>query len=318
MNTVLLGLNYKTANLPLREKLHFPKEELAVALKKLNSLLAIEGTVILSTCNRVELYAETEDAHKAVEALKWFLSDYHRIEEQAIASCLYKKMGKETAEHLFKVASSLDSLVVGENQILGQVKAAYDHARDGGFTRAQLNRLFQAAISVGKKVRTETAIGEGAVSVGSAAVDLVKEIFPKGYGFQVLLLGAGKVSELTARNLKQYGQVDLVVINRNFERARALATKVHGIAIRYEDRYKYIVSSDVIIVSTRSTDFVVEAEQLKKTLFKSKMGKMYFFVDLSVPRNIDPLIQQIDNAVLYTLDDLQTIVKANVKKGKRK
>ena len=314
MTTILVGLSYKSAEVGIREKLHFNSNTLKSALKQLSQQNDVEECAILSTCNRVELYASTSNISKGLKSLENFLTKYHTISKTEIKPHLYRLASIKAVTHLFRVAASLDSMVVGENQILKQVRIAYSEAYDNGFTKPILNRLFQMAISTGKKVRSQTNIGKGAVSVGSVAVDLVKEIFPPNYSFNVCLVGAGKISELTAKSLKQYGNIQLTMINRSFDKAVALAKQFNGGAVAWEERYAHIIAADVVLVSTSSQEFVVEYEEFKKELRAYKGSKMRFLIDLSVPRNIDPRIQSIDDTVIYAIDDLQKIVEQNINK----
>ena len=313
MHAILVGLNHKSAAVELREKLHFDDKVIKRALRNLSRREQVEECAILSTCNRVELYASSLDVNKGLGSLKNFLAEYHEINEAEIDPHLYELSAEAAVTHLFRVAASLDSLVVGENQILGQVKSAYLTAQGEGCTKHILNRLFQSAISIGKKVRTETAIGAGSVSVGSTAVDLLKEIFPQNYPFKVCLLGAGKISELTAHRLEQYGRIEFTVVNRHFQKALTLAKRFGGRAGKFEDRYHHVLTADVSIIST-SGKLVLEKESFAKHLRLVKGSKMRFLVDLSVPRSVDPLIQSIDDTVLYSIDDLEKIVRQNENK----
>ena len=313
LHTLLVGLNYKIADLDLREKLHFENEYLNEALKILYDDKSVHECAILSTCNRVELYVGAYDKLQATKELIQFLSNFHGVPENTLKEHVYIKECGEAVQHLYNVSSSLDSLVVGENQILGQIKTAYETSLELGYTNTLTNKLFQSAISIGKKVRTETNIGLGSSSVGSASVDLIKNIFPKNFQFQALILGAGKISKLTINSLKSYTNVDIMIINRSSEKAIAIAKEINGAWAPWEERYQYITQSDVILVSTSSPEFVIKKDDLSSAL-KSASRHMTLFIDLSVPRNIQPSIQDIDNVVLYCIDDLQSIVGKSLKK----
>ena len=313
MYPILVGLSYKSAEMGIREKLHFDGTILPSALNHLFSKKGVEECAILSTCNRVELYACASDIRQGFDLLKSFLAQHHDINQNEIEPHLYKFSEQKAVRHLFRVAASLDSMVVGENQILGQVKRAYDDAHRQGCTKSILNRLFQKAISTGKKVRTETAIGKGSLSIASVAVDLVKDIFPLGYSFDVCLVGAGEISELVAKSLQQqYRNIRLTIVNRNFEKAVFLAKKFNGSANRISDIYSQVLLSDVSIISTSSQEFILKADLFAKYLRSVKGSKMRFLIDLSVPRNVDPLIQEIDDTVVYALDDLKKIIDDNL------
>lgn len=313
MHAILVGINHKSATIELREKLHFDGTIIKEAIRKLFHKDEVEECAILSTCNRVELYASSSDVSRGWNSLKKFLVEYHQINDVDIAPHLYELSEEEAVTHLFRVASSLDSLVIGENQILGQVKSAYHTAQSEGCTKNLLNRLFQSAISTGKKVRTETAIGVGSLSVGSSAVDLIKEVFPKNYSFKVCLLGAGKISELAAKSLSQHGRVEFTVVNRHLQKAQSLANKIGGCVGKFEDHYLHVLEADVSFVCING-GCILEKEIFIQHLRSVKGSKMRFLIDLSVPRGVDPLIESIDDTVLYCIDDLKKIIKNNEKK----
>ena len=306
---ILVGLNHKTADVRLREKLHFDKRVLGRALTELSRKKGIDECAILSTCNRVEVYAYSKELDSGFRRLENFLSTFHDVKPETFLNRVYRKSSEDAVEHLFSVASSLDSMVIGENQILGQVKEAYAMAKERRCTRLVFNRLFQNAISTGKKIRTDTDIGKGAVSIGSAAADLVKNIFPRGYAFSATLIGAGTIAELAARDLIRYGDVKLTVLNRTLQRSRSLAKKLGGEEKPYEERYAWTATSDVSIVSTQSPDYVLRRDELQEAFKNFRRRRASFLVDISVPRNIDPDIEKIDDVILYTIDDLKQIIE---------
>ncbi len=326
MNTILIGLNHKTAHISIREKIHFPTDKIPQALKSLMKFSQINSCVILSTCNRTEIYAAVENIEIGYNDIIMFISKYHNINQKDFISHIYKKCYGDAVVHLFKVVSSLDSMVIGEYQIQGQVRDAYNIAKENNCTQSLLNKLFQTAIQVGKKIRSQTNIGQGKVSVSSVAVDMVKKIFPNSYdppapdsvgirraGLKILLIGAGKISELTAANLKHYGNCNILVSNRSKDKAEELAAKFNANVISFNNRYDAMIKSDVVIVSTNANKYVVKEDIFKKIFNRTNKRKI-FFIDLSVPRNIDPAINNIQNVISYSIDDLQNHINCNFQK----
>jgi glutamyl-tRNA reductase len=281
------------------------------AHKALKENDVIRESIILSTCNRVEIYTCVEDSARGVEQIKKFISKYHRLSPESLEQSLYIHVDAQGARHIFRVASSLDSMIVGEPQILGQLKDAFDLALKAKTTGAVLNKLLQKAISVAKRVRTETKIAESAVSVGFAAVELAKKIFGDLGGKTVMLLGAGEMAELAARHLLNNGVQSVLVANRTFERAVELAKEFNGSAVRFEDFPSEMVMADILICSTGAPVCVVGQDMVSKAL-KGRRNKPIFMIDISVPRNIDPEVNKIDNVFLYDIDDLQGVVNSNI------
>jgi len=312
MHFIIAGLNYKTASVEVREKIHFPNETINEAYKLLNDYPSIKGSVILSTCNRVELYASVEKVEEGFNEIEDFISKFHRINPEETHKSIYKKNCQFAAEHLFKVAAGLDSMVIGEYQIQGQVRDAYFRAFDQKSTNGILNKLFQTAISIGKKVRSETEIGKGSVSIATLAVDLIKQIFEHPQDLHTLLVGAGEISKLTATNLKQLNST-ITIANRSKDNAENLADKFEGLTVDYENRYKAINENDIIIVSTSSNEYTITKQDLLEQSDLSN-GKLRIFLDLSIPRNIDPAINELDNCLLYSIDDINKIVNSNISK----
>lgn len=311
MSIVVVGLNHKTAPVEVREKLSFPEATVSEALRKLMSYDGIKESLILSTCNRVEIYASVDDSAKGADRIKKFISDYHGLSPDVLENSLYIHPDAQGARHVFRVASSLDSLVVGEPQILGQLKDAFDIALKTKTTSTVLNKLLKKAISVAKRVRTETRLAEGAVNISFAAVELARKIFGSLQEKTVMLLGAGEMAELAARHLLNNGVATIMVANRTFERAVELANEFKGSAVRFEDFPAEMVMADILICSTGAPNYVVKHDMTAKVM-KERRHKPIFMIDISVPRNIDPGVDKIDNVYLYNVDDLQGVVDTNV------
>ncbi len=311
MGIVVVGLSHKSAPVDVREKLSFPEDTVPDALHKLMTYEGIKESLILSTCNRVEIYTCVEDSIQGVEQIKKFVADYHKLSPESLEKSLYIHADAQGVRHAFRVASSLDSMVVGEPQILGQLKDAFDIALKAKTTSAVLNKLLKKAISVAKRVRTETKIAESAVSISFAAVELARKIFGELGGKTVMLLGAGEMAELAARHLLNNGVKTIMVANRTFERAVELAKDFNGSAVRFEDFPAEMVMADILICSTGASTYVVKHDIVSRAL-KGRHRKPIFMIDISVPRNIDPDVNKIDNVYLYDIDDLQGVVNANV------
>jgi glutamyl-tRNA reductase len=311
MSIVVVGLNHKTAPVEVREKLSFPEATVPEALGKLMSYEGIKESLILSTCNRVEIYASVQDSRQGVEQIKRFIAGFHGLSPEVLEKSLYIHPDAGGARHVFRVASSLDSLVVGEPQILGQLKDAFDLALKAKTTSTVLNKLLKKAISVAKRVRTETRLAEGAVNISYAAVELAKKIFGTLEEKTVMLLGAGEMAELAARHLLNNGVKTIMVANRTFERAVELANEFKGSAVRFEDFPAEMVMADILICSTGASHYVVKHDVTSKVM-KERRHKPIFMIDISVPRNIDPEVDRTDNVYLYNVDDLQGVVDTNV------
>lgn len=316
MSIIVVGLNHRTADIEMRERIAFPGERLEEGLKALLSIEEISEGIILSTCNRVEIYCITTDTADCEKRIKRFLSEFHNIPLEKLESTLYTYEKEKAVRHVFRVAASLDSMVLGEPQILGQIKDAYSKALALNTTGVILNRLINKAISVAKKVRTETRIAENAVSVSYAAVELAKKIFEDIHTKTAMLLGAGDMAELAARYLLKSGVKGLSVTNRTYERAIELAEEFKGRALRWEDFLKEMIYTDIVICSTGASGYVFTEEQARR-LMKERRHKPIFIIDISVPRNIDPKVNEIDNIYLYDIDDLQGIVDTNMLERKK-
>ncbi len=311
MHIAVVGLSHKTAPVEIREKLTFPAQEQGGALRQLISCENVAEGVILSTCNRTEIYAVVSDFSKGKDEVVNFLSGVCALDKSELLNYLYFKEQENAIRHLFKVSSSLDSMIVGEAQILGQVKEAYQSSFEVQGTSVVLNRLFREAISVGKKVRTETGIGENAVSISYAAVQLAKKVFEDLKGHTVLVIGAGEMSELTAQHLLANGVSAVLVANRTHERAVELAAKFNGKAIKFDDCQEFLKDADIVISSTGAPHYVIHSDVVSKAMRRRK-NKPIFFIDIAVPRDIEPEVGEVYNVFLYDIDDLQSVVDVNL------
>ncbi len=308
MNFQLIGVNHNSAPVEVRERLAIPESRLPEALKRLVQHPGIEEALILSTCNRVEVLAQTKNGSAD---LRGFLREYFQLDPAALNPHLYEFYEREAIHHVFRVTSSLDSMVVGEPQILGQVKEAYATARAVGAVHSQLDLLLTRAFAVAKRVRTETAVGSSAVSVASVAVELAKKIFGSLNGKSVFLVGAGKMSELAARHLIAHGAASIFVANRTYDRAIRLAQKFDGQAIEFSRLYDTCDRADIVITSTGAPHAIFRREHGEAFLSRRKNRPM-FFIDIAVPRDVDPGMNKVDGIFVYDIDDLQQAVSAHV------
>ena len=309
---VIVGLSHHSAPIEVRESLAFESEYVQDALAQLRAYESIQEGVILSTCNRVEIVAATSDSQSAHADIKRFLAcqPRHRMTGN-FEEHVYSYAGRDAIQHLFRVAASLDSMVVGEPHILGQLKDHYDYARKAGTVGAILHRLFHHSFSVAKRVRTETGIASRVVSVSSVAVDLAKQIFDRFDDKTVMLIGAGKVGDLMARHLQSHGVQSLMVTNRTFGRAVELAARIHGSHIQFADFPRYLKMADLVLGCTGSPEILIDAATVERVLRERKQKPM-FFIDLGDRRNFDPAINDIDNAYLYNIDDLKQVADENL------
>ncbi len=316
MNQIVsIGTSHHVAPIEFREKLAFSDEQLIDSLNQLRDSYSLQESVILSTCNRVEVYA-VANTHRINQApskiLLDFLSRYHRIGLDTLKKWSYLHNNMDSIQHLFRVTSSLDSMVVGESQILGQVKEAYDISRSAGGSGTILNKLFTKAFSVGKKIRSETTIATGAVSISYAAVELAKKIFTTLEDKTVAILGAGEMSELTAKHLVANGVNKVIVANRTFQKAVNIAEKFKGTPVAYEDDLNFLINADIVISSTDAPHYLIERKPLADIMRKRKHRYM-FLIDIAVPRDIEPDVSKINQAFLYNIDDLEAVVASNLK-----
>ena len=305
----LIGINHKTAPVEVRERLAIPESRLPEAHQHLARHPGIQEGLIISTCNRVELL--TSAPGEAVVDLRGFLHEYFHVNPSDFEPHLYEFREKEAIRHLFRVASSLDSMVVGEPQILGQVKDAYTIARGVGSVQGNLDPLISRAFAVAKKVRTETAVGSSSVSIASVAVELAKKIFGSLRGKSVYLIGAGKMIELAARHLVSHGASTILVSNRTYDRAVEIAQKFNGKAIRFDDLYDNVDRADIVISSTGAPHAIFRREHGEKFLSRRK-NKPMFFIDIAVPRDVDPELNDLEGIFVYDIDDLQQAVSSHL------
>ena len=311
MNIVVVGLSHKTAPVEIREKVTFPADKMAGYLGDLTSRKGVSEGVILSTCNRVEIYAGVAHNDNGAESIKSFIAKFHDVPRGPLDEALYIYEGHDAIKHIFRVASSLDSMVVGEPQILGQLKDAFDFALKSKSTGVYLNKLMKKAVSVAKRIRTETKIAENAVSISFAAIELAKKIFEDLATKSFMLMGAGEMAELAAKHLINNGVTDVYITNRTHKNAIALAEEFDGKVVPFESFTDELRHTDIVICSTGAPDYVLNKEQVQK-IMKERKQKQMFIIDIAVPRNIDPEINDIDNVYLYDVDDLQGVVKTNI------
>ena len=312
MELIVIGLNHKTASIDLRERMAFAEDQMERALHQVKSLPSLKENMILSTCNRVEIYAAVRETEKAVLDLKHFLSQYHGLPLREFEKNLYSFLGEEAVKHIFRVASSLDSMVVGEPQILGQIKSAYEMAVESKTSGIILHRLLHRAFHVAKRVRTETKIGDSAVSVSSVAVELAQKIFETLEKKAVLLIGAGEMCELAARHLVSGGVEKVWVTNRTYERAVSLAQEFKGEAIPFDEMNQGLKKVDIVISATDSPQYLIWHDQMAKVI-KERKQKPIFFIDIADPRDIEPSVGEIENVYLYNIDDLKKVADENIK-----
>jgi glutamyl-tRNA reductase len=314
---IVLGLNHRTAPVAVRERLGFAHDELRPALARLASLAGVHEAVIVSTCNRVEVIACVDEGVANTEAtIAGFLVDERKVASSELAPHLFAFAGREAVRHLFRVASSLDSMVVGEPQILGQVKEHYEEASQAGTSGAVLHRVFHRAFAVAKRVRTETGVAGTAVSVASVAVELARTIFETFEDKTAMLIGAGDMSELAARHLRAQGISGIIVTTRTFEHAVELAREFGGMPVPFDRLAEYLRLADVVIGSASVSDYVVTPALVQEVL-RARRQRPMFFIDMGVPRNFDPAVNALDNVYLYDIDDLGAALAGNVDERER-
>ncbi|AMA62683.1 MAG: glutamyl-tRNA reductase [Kurthia gibsonii] len=316
MHTIVVGLNYKTAPVEVREKFSITEEALAEAMRALQNEKSILENVIVSTCNRTEVYAVVDQLHTGRHYIKQFLANWFNMPVAEFENHLYIRENDQSMQHLFKVTSGIDSMVLGETQILGQVKHSFLEAQQIGTTGTLFNRLFKQSVTFAKKAHGETAIGENAVSVSYAAVELAKKIFNTLDKTHVAILGAGKMGELAMENLYGSGVGKVTVVNRTMEKAETLADKFQGTAKSMQELQCTLLEADILITSTGAKDYVIDYD-LMRYVEKMRKGKPLFMVDIAVPRDIDPKISELQSVFLYDIDDLQGIVEANLAERER-
>ena len=311
MHVFLLGASHHSAPVDLRERIDFSRRGIPEALAGLAEVSGTLEVAILSTCNRSEIYALCEDPARSREAFATFMSAFHDVPESELAPHLYGRADADASRHLFRVAAGLDSLVVGEPQILGQVKDAYAIASEHGYTGALLNRLFHWSFGVGKRVRSQTGLGEGAVSVSYAAISLARKIFGSLRDRRALLVGAGEMAELTATHLQTQQLLRIGVANRTPAHATTLAAKVNGVAVPWEDITTELSSSDIVVTATGSAAPMVTRAHVE-TAMRPRRDRPLFIIDIGLPRDVEPSAGEIEQVFLYNIDDLRTIVQENL------
>jgi len=316
MHTIVIGVNHRTAPVEIREKLSFIETELPQAMQTLQQQKSILENIIISTCNRTEIYAVVDQLHTGRYYVKNFLAEWFDIPLESFSSHLVIMENDGAIEHLMRVSAGIDSMVLGETQILGQVRDSFLEGQTIGTTGTVFNELFKQAVTLAKKAHTETAIGDNAVSVSYAAVELGKKIFGTLDKKHVAILGAGEMGELAVKNLHGSGASKVTVVNRTLSKAEVLADKFGGVAKSMQELQCTLLEADVLISSTGATDFVIDFE-LMQLVERLRKGRPIFMVDIAVPRDLDPRIGDLPNVFLYDIDDLQGIVEANLAERKR-
>ncbi|WP_442595298.1 glutamyl-tRNA reductase [Neobacillus sp. D3-1R] len=316
MHILVVGINYKTAPVEIRERLTFNPDELGDAMKQLQSKKSILENVIISTCNRTEIYAVVDQLHTGRYYMKEFLAEWFQMDQNEFVPYLFIYEQEGAINHLFNVACGLNSMVLGETQILGQVRTSFFLGQEKETTGTVFNHLFKQAITLAKRGHSETDIGANAVSISYAAVELAKKIFGALDNKHVLILGAGKMGELAIQNLHSNGVNKVTVINRTFEKAQNLATRFNGVAKSLEELQMALIEADILISSTGSNDFVITKDMMAN-VEKMRKGKPLFMVDIAVPRDLDPKLAELENVFLYDIDDLEGIVEANMKERQK-
>ncbi len=316
MNIILIGMNHRTAPLEIRERLSLSCGDDISHLAEIMNFPEIKEGLYLATCNRVEVLANAADSESAVERLRAFIFHHGNLSVEEMSKCLYLHFDHEAVRHLFRVASSIDSMVMGEPQILGQIKDAFRTAVDNNATGVILNKILHHAFRVAKRVRSETGIANNAVSVSFAAVELAKKIFGVLEGRNVLLIGAGEMSELAAKHLINRRVGKIFIANRTYARAVKMAEDFHGTAIEFDTLPEKLRDVDIVITSTAAPGYVLTPPMIEAAIRRRK-NRLLFLIDIAVPRDIDPAVGKIDNVYLYNIDDLQDIVDSNLKSRKK-
>ena len=312
---VNIGMNHQTAPVELRELVAFGRDDADEVVKAIRSVKDIKEFIVLSTCNRVEILFTTERQKEAKESVIEFLCHLSKITRDELEPALYIHENQDAIRHMFRVGASLDSMIVGEPQILGQVKEAYRTAVDRKSSSVILNRLMHRTFSLAKKIRTETAIAGSPVSISFAAVELGKKIFGDLQGKNCLLIGAGEMAELAARYLLNNRIAKILLTNRTFSRAVKLADQFHGKAVPFDEIDDQLLATDIVITSTSSQEPIITSNQVRMAM-RGRKNKPLFFIDIAVPRNVEPQVNEIDNVFVYDIDDLRGIVELNMSQRK--
>lgn len=313
---VVVGLNHKTAPVEIRECLAFSGEDTPKVLEAMQQTPNVYETLLFSTCNRVEFLLTTDDVPKAVDRVKDFMAEFKATPRKAFENAIYVHHGDDAVRHIFRVASSLDSMVVGEPQILGQIKESYQRSSDFGTCGVVLNRLMHRSFSVAKRVRTETGIGDHAVSISYAAVELGRKIFGALEAKAVLLIGAGEMAELAVEHLVTNHARPIFVANRTFERGLEIAERFKGTAIRFDEVRNHLKLVDIVISSTGAPSYILVRDDFKGVM-RARKNRPLFFIDIAVPRDIDPDINRINNVYVYDIDDLNSAIQENIEERRQ-
>lgn len=311
MNIIVMGLNYRTAPVEIRERFSLTGTDLSDSLNMLASEDGIREKVIVSTCNRTEIYAVVENIKEGAKSIKDFLAQISGVSADEFTPYIYTYIDQDAVRHLFRVTCGLDSMVLGETQILGQVRDSFLYSQERGHTRTIFNNLFKQAITVAKRAHTETDIGKNAVSVSYAAVELAKKIFEEMTNKTVLIIGAGKMSELTVKHLHSAGAHRVLVVNRTLARAHELAVKFHGKALDMSQLEMALREADIVISSTGSERYVVTRDMMVD-IMKYRRSRALFLIDIAVPRDLDPEMNKLPNVYLYDIDDLEGVIASNL------
>lgn len=316
VHTIVVGVNYRTAPIELREKLSFAKTILPEAMRTLQQQKNIVENIIVSTCNRTEIYAVVEKLDTGIDELKHFLAEWFDLPVKSFDKHLIIHKEDQAVEHLLKVSVGMDSMILGETQILGQVRESFLQAQSLGTTSTIFNQLFKQAITFSKRAHAETKIGENAVSISYGAVQLVKQFLGTLNHKQVAILGAGEMGELTLRNLQGSGAEKIIVMNRTFSTAEEMAKKFGSTAKPMTEMHKVLLEADILISSTAATSYIIDYERMR-SVERLRNGNPLFLIDIAVPRDLDPRIAELPNVFLYDIDDLQGIVDANLAERKK-
>ncbi|AHM67549.1 glutamyl-tRNA reductase [Paenibacillus polymyxa SQR-21] len=311
MHIVVVGLNYRTAPVEVRERFTFAEQDLPKALEQLKLTKSVLEGVVVATCNRTEIYVVVDRLHMCGYFIRSFMEQWFGIPRDQFTQHLYIYEDEQAIRHLFRVTCGLDSMVIGETQILGQVKNAFLQAQSQKITATWFNMLFKQAVTLGKRAHSETSIGESAVSVSYAAVELGKRIFGMFTDKKVLILGAGKMSELTVKHLYSGGAAEVIVANRTLSRAEDLASKFNGTPVTMEEGMKRLADVDIVISSTGAQGYILDRNRVEASM-KRRQSRPLFMIDIAVPRDLDPAIGELQNVFLYDIDDLEGIVESNL------
>ena len=312
MNVLLAGISHKTAPVELREHFAISEKRLPDALRQLKVDSDFEEAVVISTCNRVEFTLVTRDKAEGMDGLRRFVDSYFRLPFDDYSQCFYVHRGYEAVRHLFRVAAGVDSLVLGEPQVLGQVKKAYLCAKEAGTVAGTLGLIFERVLSVAKRVRTETRIARAPVSISSAAVELAERFFCDLHARTVMIIGAGPMGELAARHLVSKGAATVLVSNRTYAHAVALAEELHGLAVRFSEIWEAMKQADIVISSTGCPHYIITREDMERAM-RERGGRPLFLVDIAVPRDIDPAVEEIPGCTLANVDGLQEVAEHNLR-----